>query len=104
MGGNNSKSGGASAASAKPAKPAKKIKYPPPAERNVDFPHVETTIDTLQLAMEEKPFLNLLEKLIGESEHVQNFPPALVPNEDKIVQHVLKELEPYTKANGGPLP
>ena len=100
MGGNNSKSGGASA-SAK--QKVKTIKYPSPAERNVDFPHVETTIDTLQLEMEEKSFLALLEKLIGESEHVQNFPPALIPNEDKVIAHVLAELDPYTKANGGPL-
>ncbi|CAI9784966.1 unnamed protein product [Fraxinus pennsylvanica] len=49
-------------------------------------------------------FVNLLSKLIGESKYVQNNPPELIPEEDRIVRHVLDALLPYsTITEGGPL-
>ncbi|GER35463.1 peptidase M20/M25/M40 family protein [Striga asiatica] len=48
-------------------------------------------------------FVSLLSKLIGESKHVQNNPPELIPEEDRIVGHVLDVLRPFSTANGGPL-
>lgn len=49
-------------------------------------------------------FVNLLGKLIGESKYVQNNPPELIPEEDRIVNHVLDTLLPYsTTTGGGPL-
>ncbi|PIN04864.1 Metalloexopeptidase [Handroanthus impetiginosus] len=48
-------------------------------------------------------YVDLLSKLIGESQHVQNNPPNLIPEEDRIVNHVLDVLLPYSTTNGGPL-
>ncbi|XP_047322918.1 acetylornithine deacetylase [Impatiens glandulifera] len=49
-------------------------------------------------------FVSLLSKLIGESKYVQNNPPDLIPEEDRIVNHVLDVLLPYsTTTGGGPL-
>ncbi|KAL8244553.1 hypothetical protein R6Q59_010811 [Mikania micrantha] len=49
-------------------------------------------------------FVTLLTKLIGESKYVQNNPPELIPEEDRIVRHVLDSLLPYsTTTGGGPL-
>ncbi|PSR93532.1 Acetylornithine deacetylase [Actinidia chinensis var. chinensis] len=49
-------------------------------------------------------FVTLLSKLIGESKHVQNNPPELIPEEDRIVRHVLDVLLPLsTVTGGGPL-
>lgn len=49
-------------------------------------------------------FVSLLSKLIGEAKFVQNNPPEnLIPQEDKIVNHVLDVLNPFSTANGGPL-
>lgn len=49
-------------------------------------------------------FVKLLSKLIGESQYVQNNPPDLIPQEDRIVRHVLDALLPYsTQTGGGPL-
>lgn len=49
-------------------------------------------------------FVTLLEKLIGESKYVQNNPPELIPEEDRIVNHVLESLLPFsTTTGGGPL-
>eukprot|EP00042_Codosiga_hollandica_P008854 m.20338 g.20338 ORF g.20338 m.20338 type:complete len:435 (-) comp31927_c0_seq1:151-1455(-) len=47
-------------------------------------------------------FLALLEKLIGESQWLQNLPPTLIPQEDKAIAHLLPLLEPYSQP-GGPL-
>jgi len=61
---------------------------------------------TDQLALELNPerFLALLTKLISESKYVQNNPAqGLVPEEDRVGDHVLAALEPYTEAKGGPL-
>ncbi|PON57052.1 Peptidase M [Parasponia andersonii] len=49
-------------------------------------------------------FVPLLSKLIGESKYVQNNPPELIPEEDRVVKHVLDSLLPYsTTTGGGPL-
>lgn len=49
-------------------------------------------------------FLSLLEKLIGESEFLQNSPPqGLIPKEDRASDHLLKVLAPYCKESGGVL-
>jgi len=42
--------------------------------------------------LDQERYVALLEKLIGESEFVQNNPPALVPQEDRIVKHVRRYL------------
>ncbi|XP_073052139.1 acetylornithine deacetylase isoform X1 [Primulina eburnea] len=46
-------------------------------------------------------FVALLGKLIGESKYVQNNPPELIPEEDRIVRHVLDVLRPFSTATGG---
>ncbi|CAN1173661.1 Acetylornithine deacetylase [Linum perenne] len=49
-------------------------------------------------------FISLLEKVIGESEHVQNNPPELIPQEVRVANHVLEVLRPFsTETGGGPL-
>ena len=48
-------------------------------------------------------YVPLLSKLIGESEHVQNNPPDLIPEEDRVVKHVLDVLLPFSTTSGGPL-
>ncbi|XP_019423768.1 PREDICTED: acetylornithine deacetylase-like [Lupinus angustifolius] len=49
-------------------------------------------------------FVPLLSKLIGESKYVQNNPPDLIPQEDRVVNHVLDALRPFsTTTGGGPL-
>ncbi|KAL2348269.1 hypothetical protein Fmac_002269 [Flemingia macrophylla] len=54
--------------------------------------------------LEKEPFVCLLSKLIGESKHVQNNPPELIPEEDRVVKHVLDSLLPFsTTTGGGPL-
>uniref|UniRef100_A0A0D6R0C2 Acetylornithine deacetylase n=1 Tax=Araucaria cunninghamii TaxID=56994 RepID=A0A0D6R0C2_ARACU len=53
--------------------------------------------------MDSESFVSLLGKLIGESKFVQNNPPDLVPEEDRVCKHVLDVLNPYTVENGGPL-
>ena len=40
-------------------------------------------------------YVELLTKLIGETERLQNNPPDLVPQEDLACQHVLAALAPY---------
>ena len=103
MGGNGSKGAASSDRKRSGSSSKGKKKLSTPQERNVDYPHVEASGDTLNMEMDGDAYVALLEKLIGESEHVQNFPPSLVPQEDKIVAHVLAELDPYTKEKGGPL-
>ncbi|KYR01447.1 acetylornithine deacetylase [Tieghemostelium lacteum] len=53
--------------------------------------------------LNESRFLALLEKLIGETETLQNQPPQLIPVEDNAGRHVLAALEPYRVENGGVL-
>eukprot|EP00240_Pyramimonas_obovata_P001562 CAMPEP_0118927854 /NCGR_PEP_ID=MMETSP1169-20130426/5242_1 /TAXON_ID=36882 /ORGANISM="Pyramimonas obovata, Strain CCMP722" /LENGTH=437 /DNA_ID=CAMNT_0006869711 /DNA_START=69 /DNA_END=1378 /DNA_ORIENTATION=+ len=52
---------------------------------------------------DDDAFVDLLEKLIGESKHLQNHPPHSVPKEDRAVRHVMDVLRPYTTDEGGPL-
>lgn len=48
--------------------------------------------------------MSLLTSLVGESRHLQNNPAqGLIPREDCASDHVLRVLEPFSKANGGPL-
>ncbi|XP_010559314.1 PREDICTED: acetylornithine deacetylase [Tarenaya hassleriana] len=55
-------------------------------------------------SLSNESFVSLLSKLIGESKFVQNNPPELIPEEDRIVNHVLDCLRPYsTDTGGGPL-
>jgi len=53
--------------------------------------------------LNEERFIALLGKVIGESQFVQNQPPKLVPEEGRVVRHVLDVLMPFAKENGGPL-
>ncbi|XP_052209900.1 acetylornithine deacetylase [Diospyros lotus] len=54
--------------------------------------------------LDKDSFVTLLSKLIGESKYVQNNPPELIPEEDRIVRHVLDVLLPLsTTTGGGPL-
>ncbi|KAE8055599.1 hypothetical protein FH972_012428 [Carpinus fangiana] len=54
--------------------------------------------------LNEDSFVSLLSKLIGEAKYVQNNPPELIPEEDRVVKHVLDALLPYsTTTGGGPL-
>ncbi|CAI0471054.1 unnamed protein product [Linum tenue] len=48
-------------------------------------------------------FVSLLQKVIGESEHVQNNPPELIPQEVRVANHVLEVLRPLSTECGGPL-
>ncbi|KZV53276.1 acetylornithine deacetylase [Dorcoceras hygrometricum] len=58
---------------------------------------VERTLGDLN----KDSFVGLLGKLIGESKYVQNNPPELIPEEDRIVRHVLDVLRPFSTATGG---
>ncbi|XP_038887566.1 acetylornithine deacetylase-like [Benincasa hispida] len=53
--------------------------------------------------LKKESYIPLLSKLIGEAEFVQNNPPDLIPEEDKIVNHVLDVLNPFSIDNGGSL-
>eukprot|EP00750_Incisomonas_marina_P002172 INCI12129.1.p1 GENE.INCI12129.1~~INCI12129.1.p1 ORF type:complete len:483 (+),score=74.18 INCI12129.1:88-1449(+) len=54
--------------------------------------------------MKPEPFIELLRKLISESEHLQNNPAqGLVPQETRVVKHLLEVLAPYSTEAGGPL-
>ncbi|KAM1034109.1 hypothetical protein ACFX13_038284 [Malus domestica] len=54
--------------------------------------------------LDKESFISLLSKLIGESKYLQNNPPDLIPQEDRVVKHVLDSLLPLsTTTGGGPL-
>ncbi|CAI9095392.1 OLC1v1031338C7 [Oldenlandia corymbosa var. corymbosa] len=54
--------------------------------------------------LNKESFVALLKNLIGESKYVQNNPPELIPEEDRIVKHLLEVLLPFsTTTGGGPL-
>jgi len=53
--------------------------------------------------LNEQEYVELLSKLIGETEKLQNNPPDLIPREDLAVQHILALLKPHSKEEGGPL-
>ena len=57
----------------------------------------------VKLELDEEMFVALMEKVIGESEFVQNYPPKHVPEEDRVIRHCLEVLSPYATENGGPL-
>jgi acetylornithine deacetylase len=65
----------------------------------------ETELKLNALELNEERFLQLLAKLIGESEFVQNTGVGtnFVPREDLCVRHVVDVLEPYTIERGGRL-
>lgn len=51
--------------------------------------------------LNQESFLSLLTKLIGESKFLQNNPPELIPEEDRVVNHLLDYLSPVSTNNGG---
>ncbi|KAM1475850.1 hypothetical protein ACFX1Q_037464 [Malus domestica] len=54
--------------------------------------------------LDKESFISLLSKLIGESKYLQNNPPDLIPQEDRVVKHVVDSLLPLsTTTGGGPL-
>ncbi|POM78321.1 Metalloprotease family M20/M25/M40 [Phytophthora palmivora] len=54
------------------------------------------------LQLDQVLYMELLRKVIGVSEKVQNAPSlGLVPQENLVSDIVLAELSPYTKENGG---
>ncbi|KAK1326526.1 hypothetical protein QJS10_CPA01g02911 [Acorus calamus] len=54
--------------------------------------------------LKRESYVSLLGKLIGEAKLVQNNPPELVPEEDRVARHVLDVLLPHsTSTGGGPL-
>lgn len=55
------------------------------------------------MELNEERFVTLLEKLIGEVEYLQNNPPKLIPEEDRVVNHLLPLLMPHSIENGGVL-
>ncbi|XP_043718380.1 acetylornithine deacetylase-like [Telopea speciosissima] len=62
------------------------------------------TVKELLDQLDKDSFVSLLSKLIRESKHVQNNPPELIPEEDRVARHVLDALLPYsTTTGGGPL-
>eukprot|EP01104_Vermistella_antarctica_P015046 TRINITY_DN485_c0_g1_i1.p1 TRINITY_DN485_c0_g1~~TRINITY_DN485_c0_g1_i1.p1 ORF type:complete len:454 (-),score=133.87 TRINITY_DN485_c0_g1_i1:156-1484(-) len=64
----------------------------------------ETVKDILHsIRLDEKAYLDLLAKLIGEAESLQDAPPELIPTEDNAIKHLLETLKPFTKEEGGVL-
>ncbi|OMO77279.1 Peptidase M20 [Corchorus capsularis] len=61
--------------------------------------NVKQTVGSLN----KDSFLSLLTKVIGESKYLQNNPPELIPEEDRVVKHVKDCLLPYSTEAGGPL-
>ncbi|ETO86043.1 hypothetical protein F444_00365 [Phytophthora nicotianae P1976] len=54
------------------------------------------------IQLDETSYVELLRKIIGVSEKVQNAPSlGLIPQENLVSDIVLAELQPYTKENGG---
>lgn len=51
----------------------------------------------------EDAYVSLLEKLVGETKHLQNKPPHLIPQESLVGNHVEQFLKPHLKENGGVL-
>jgi hypothetical protein len=63
-----------------------------------------TDIEQILGDLNKDSFVSLLKNIIGESKYVQNNPPELIPEEDRVVTHVLNSLLPYsTTTRGGPL-
>lgn len=63
---------------------------------------VSEILDNIRL--DDARFLSLLEKLIGESEFLQNSPSqGLIPKEDLAIKHIMDVLSPFSTERGGPL-
>lgn len=61
-------------------------------------------VTSVNIEMNEERFLALLEKLIGESQFLQNSPAqGFHPEENRASNHILEVLKPYTIENGGVL-
>ncbi|XP_020589779.1 acetylornithine deacetylase [Phalaenopsis equestris] len=55
-------------------------------------------------SLDRESYVSLLSKIVGEARHVQNNPPDLIPEEDRVARHVLDALLPLsTSTAGGPL-
>lgn len=55
------------------------------------------------ISLDDEEYVSLLAKLIGESEFLQDNPPAHVPEETRAARHVIDHLKPFTTEEGGPL-
>jgi acetylornithine deacetylase len=55
------------------------------------------------VVLDEAEFIGLLDKIIGETEFLQDSPPEFIPKENLVVGHVLSFLKPFTKEEGGRL-
>lgn len=65
---------------------------------------MSSSIPLSEIRLNEPRFLDLLEKLVGESEFLQNSPhQGLIPKEDLAIKHVLDILSPLSTENHGPL-
>jgi len=54
--------------------------------------------------LDEAKFLELLKKVMSESEHVQNDPKqGFIPQEGLVAAHLVEALKPFSEENGGPL-
>ncbi|KAA0038588.1 acetylornithine deacetylase-like [Cucumis melo var. makuwa] len=56
---------------------------------------MSSSIQDILGELQKDSYISLLSKLIGESEFVQNNPPDLIPQEDRVGKHVLDVLNPY---------
>ena len=54
----------------------------------------------MEIELNTERFLALLEKFIGESQYVQNMPPQYIPQESRVVNHILPLFEPHLAPNG----
>lgn len=57
----------------------------------------------LDLQLNCNRFIDILGKLIGETQYLQNNPFKFIPQEDRAIKHLLEALKPYSTENGGPL-
>ncbi|KAK2426287.1 acetylornithine deacetylase [Trifolium repens] len=62
-----------------------------------------TTTNLLETlgSLERDSFVSLLSNLMSESKYLQNNPPELIPEEDRVVNHVLNSLLSLSTATGG---
>lgn len=51
--------------------------------------------------LNKQSYVELLKELIGESFYVRNSPPEHIPEEDRVIRHVVDKLRPYSTASGG---
>ncbi len=54
----------------------------------------------MEIELNTERFLALLEKFIGESQYVQNMPPQYIPQESRVINHILPLFEPHLAPNG----